>query len=163
MILYLGTSSLIQLYVTEAGTESVKGWAGAAEMVATARIAYTETMSAFDIRFKKGDITATDLEKVTERFSLDWERIVKVDFDDREAGRFIRTYGLTRFGAIHLSAAKLILAAQETHNLRVALFFSSADQRLCKAAAAEGLRVLRPNHCTGTKGGAQWPIFATPA
>lgn len=145
MILYLGTSSLIQIYAKEQETEATKAWVEAAEIVATARIAYTETMSALDIRFKRGDITVVDYEKVVERFSLDWQHIVKVDFDDLETGRLIKTYGLTRFGAIHLSTAKLILAAQEMYNLSVNLFFLSADEALCKAAAAEGLTILRTN------------------
>ena len=154
MILYLGTSSLIQLYADEPDSEAIRGWVRAAEIVATCRIAYTEVMAAVDLRFRKGHLTEDDYNLVSQRFSEDWERIVKVDFDDYEAGRFVKQYGLTRFGALHLSAAKLLV--QEYDRQRAeregigalyngSLFFLSVDEKLCKAAASEGLRIL-PSH-----------------
>ena len=152
MILYLGSSSLIQLYVRETHSEELKGWVRVAEIVATCRIAYTEIMSALNIRFRKGDLSKDDYDLVVKRFSEDWKDIAKVDFDDLEAGSLIEKYGLTRFGALHLSAAKLILGEYKKHNCSsglenkrptdIALFFSSEDQGLCGGAIAEGLKVL---------------------
>ena len=72
-----------------------------------------EVMSALDIRFRKGDLSKDDYDLVVERFSEDWKDFAKVDFDDLEAGNLVKKYGLTRFGAIHLSAAKLILREHE--------------------------------------------------
>jgi uncharacterized protein with PIN domain len=153
MILYLGTSSLVKLYVDEPFSETIKGWARTAEIVATSRIAYTEMMSALDIRFKKGNLSKEAYDLVAKWFSEDWQHFAKVDFDDYEAGNFINKYDLTRFGAIHLSSAKLIQRAYQKQNLDfetlnkgqfdIDFFFSSADEKLSgAAAAAEGLRVL---------------------
>jgi predicted nucleic acid-binding protein len=152
MIIYLGSSSLIKLYTKESHSEEIRNWVRGAEIVATSRIAYMEVMSALDIRFKKGDLSKDDHDLVVKRFSEDWKDLAKVDFDDVEAGNLVKKYGLTRFGAIHLSAAKLILREHERHKRSsgmedkrptdIALFFSSEDQGLCEAAISEGFKVL---------------------
>jgi uncharacterized protein len=152
MILYLGTTSLMTLYARESRSDAVRDWVRAAEIVATCRIAYPEIVSALDIRFRKGDISAGDFDRAMSAFSSDWEHFVRLDFDDKEAGEFVKKYGLTRFGALHLSSAKLVLSAHEQrittptdHNgsrSSLTLFFSSADPVLLRAAAAEGLKVL---------------------
>jgi predicted nucleic acid-binding protein len=138
MILYLGTSSLVKLYVEENYSDVVREWVGEAEIVATCRVAYTEMISALELRFKQKDLSKNEYDHVTKRFSQDWLNFAVVDFDDREAGLLVKKYGLTRFAAMHLSAAKLI--KKEHHD--ISLSFSSVDENLCKAAATEGLRVL---------------------
>jgi uncharacterized protein len=152
MILYLGTSALVALYVVEPFSEIIKDLVRAAEIVATSRIAYTEVMSALDIRFKKGDMSRDDYDFAVTGFSKDWQHLAKVDFDDYEAGNFVKKYGLTRFGALHLSAAKLILRECEKQKLDFetlyksrfdfTLLFLTADKNLSKAAAAEGVKTL---------------------
>lgn len=155
MILYLGSSSLVELYTAGQHSESVREWVRAAEIVATCRIAYTEIMSALNIRLRREDLSRKDYDIVVKCFSEDWNNIVKVDFDDLEAGNLIEKYALTRFGALHLSAAKLILAEYEKHKSRskfeninpngISLLFSSKDEALCVAAVNEGLMVLPLN------------------
>ncbi len=152
MILYLGSSSLIKLYAAEEGSGEIADWVRDAEVVATCRIAYTEVISVLDARFRRGDISAEDYKRAIDAFNRDWEFFAKADFDDREAGRLVRERGLTRFGAIHLSAAKLIASEyrrrflsstdNEGFRRRINLFFSSADPGLMEAATAEGLKVL---------------------
>ncbi len=152
MILFLGSSSLIKLYAAEARSREIVDWVRVAEIVATCRIAYTEVISALRIRRDKGDLSDRDYDTVTEQFSKDWQGFVKIDFDDVEAGHLVRKYGVTRFGALHLSAAKLMLKEQERLSLtgsamnngfsRTVLFFLSEDESLCRAAAEEGLKIL---------------------
>ena len=141
MILYLGTSSLVKLYVDEFDSAAVKEWAGDAEILATCRVAYTEAVSAINARMKAGDISEEDGERVVRAFSDDWPHYVVVDFDEIETGRLIRKYGLRRFDAIHLSAALMIKQAGE----KISLCFYSHDPALCAAASSEGLRVLGPS------------------
>jgi predicted nucleic acid-binding protein len=138
MILYLGTSSLVKLYVEENYSDVVKEWVEEAEIVATCRVAYTEMISALELRFKQKDLSKNEYDHIAKRFSQDWLNLAVVDFGDREAGLLVKKYGLTRFAAIHLSAAKLI--KKEHHD--ISLSFSSVDENLCKAAATEGLKVL---------------------
>ncbi len=151
MILYLGSSSLVKLYVEEPFSDLVADWVAVSEIVATCRVAYTEVMSALNIRLRNGDLSREDYERALKGLAEDWPRIAKIDFDELEAGNLIGKYGLSRFAAIHLSATKVIL--NESHRLQGSegvdndhsgktLFFSSTDMELCKAAKAEGLRVL---------------------
>lgn len=138
MILYLGSSSLIKLFVEDTDSKTLRQWVSEAEIIATCRIAYTETVAALDMRFKKGDISAKDYNRVSEAFSRDWNTIAVIDFDDLDAGRLVKKYGLSRLDAIHLSAARKIVSTG--NNVNVA--FSSVSKNLCKAAGSEGLRVL---------------------
>ena len=152
MILYLGTSSLVKLYVDEQYSNVLRSWARVAEILATCRIAYTEVMSALDMRLKSNDLSKEDYEMVIMQISRDWEHFVKVDFNDVGAGTFVKKYGLTRFGAIQLSSAKIIKEEQRkltplfktmyNDHGDMSLFFSSFDPVLCKAAQSEGLMVL---------------------
>jgi len=138
MILYLGTSSLAKLYVKEINSDKVRDWVKNAEIVATCRVAYTEMISALELRVKQNDLSKNDYDLIMKSFSKDWLNFAIIDFDDREAGSLVKKYGLTRFAAIHLSAAKLI--KKEHHDISVS--FSSVDESLLKAASTEGMKVL---------------------
>ena len=138
MILYLGASSLIKLYIEEVSSDVVREWVEQAEIIATCRVSFTEVISAIDLRFRNNDMSKKDYELVTNRFSYDWSNFSAVDFDEFETGRLIQKYGLRRLDAIHLSAAKLI----KNNRDNIHLYFSSASIELCKTAVAEGLRAL---------------------
>jgi uncharacterized protein len=138
MILYLGTSSLAKLYVDERYSDIVRGWAEQAEIVATCRVAYMEMISALELKLKQNDLSKNNYELIIKRLSQDWPDFAVVDFDEREAGGFVKKHDLNRFAAIHLSAAKIIKKSHDD----ISLSFSSVDEKLCKAAVAEGLKVL---------------------
>ncbi len=140
MILYLDTSSLVKLYVQEPHASLVKKWTQEAEIVATCRIAYPETMSAINRRFRQGDLAEKEHEFLISKFSREWGRFVAVDFDELKAGRLVQLYGLRGFDAVHLSAAKLLKDSQDN----ISLSFSSFDEKLNESASAEGLTVLSP-------------------
>jgi uncharacterized protein len=138
MILYLGTSSLAKLYVEEINSDKVRYWVENAEIVATCRVAYTEMISALELRVKQNDLSKNDYDLIMKSFSQDWLNFAIIDFDEREAGSLVKKYGLTRFAAIHLSAAKLI----KKNNQDISVSFSSVDDKLRKAASTEGLKTL---------------------
>lgn len=140
MILYLDTSSLVKLYVQEAHTSLVKKWVEEAEIVATCRIAYPETMSAISRRFRQGDLPEKEYDLLIAKFSNEWGQFVAVDFDELEAGRLVNLYGLRGFDAVHLSAAKLLKPSQSN----ISLSFSSFDEKLNVAASTEGFSILAP-------------------
>lgn len=138
MILYLGTSSLVKMYVDETFSDILREWVQLAEIIATCRLAYTETISGLEIRLRGGDISRPDYEKVLKGFNDDWSRYAVVDFDEHDAGRLVKKYGLRRLDALHLSAALLIKKADRS----ASVFFSSADEGLNRAASAEMLKVV---------------------
>jgi uncharacterized protein len=138
MILYLGTSSLVKLYAEEEHSELVREWVRDAEIVATCRVAYTEMISALELRFKQDEISQDEYDLIVKKFSQDWLNFAIVDFDERDAGLLVKKYGLKRFDAIHLSTVNLI--KKEYHD--GSLSFSSASESLRNAAAQEGFKVL---------------------
>jgi predicted nucleic acid-binding protein len=139
LILYLDTSSLVKLYVEETHSTRVRQWVEKSELVATCRIAFPETVSALDRRFRSGDFTRSVYERLLSGFSGDWPHFVVTDFDEQEAGRLVRKYGLRGFDAVHLSSAGMIRGGAD-----LTLSFSSFDEKLNHAAIAEGFIVLLP-------------------
>ncbi len=140
MILYLDTSSLVKLYVTEAHSGLVRAWAEEAEIIATCRVAYPEMMSALNRRFKVGDLDKQDYNVLVKAFSGEWQRFAVVDFDEFAAGRLVAAYGLRGFDAVHLSAAGLLRSSGNSP----AMAFSSFDEKLNSAAVREKFTVLHP-------------------
>ena len=138
MILYLDTSSLVKLYVTEAHSGLVSAWAEEAEIIATCRVAYPEMMSALNRRFKTGDLEKRDYDQLVKAFSGEWRRFAVIDFDEIAAGRLVAAYGLRGFDAVHLSAAWLLRSSGNAP----AVAFSSFDEKLNNAALAEKFTVL---------------------
>lgn len=140
MILYLDTSSLVKLYIEETHSNAVREWVREAEIVATCRIAYPETISALNRRVRAGDLSKRVYRDVAHAFSLDWRNIATIDFDEIEAGRLAEKHGLRGLDAVHLSSAKLL----KERRGRISLAFSSFDEPLNEAAVSEKLAVLRP-------------------
>ena len=138
MILYLDTSSLVKLYVSEVHSGLVRSWAEEAEIIATCRVAYPEMMSALNRRYKTGDLVKKDYDVLVKTFSREWRRFAVIDFDEIAAGRLVAAYGLRGFDAVHLSAAALL----RTSGNAPVVVFSSFDDKLNKAAAAEKFTVL---------------------
>ena len=141
MILYLDTSSLVKLYITESHSGLVRAWVEEAEIIATCRVAYPEMMSALNRRFKAGDLEKRDYDLLVKAFSGEWQRFAVIDFDEIEAGRLAALYGLRGFDAVHLSSAGLLRSLGNA----AAVAFSSFDEKLNSAAAAEKFTVLLPN------------------
>jgi predicted nucleic acid-binding protein len=138
MILYLGATSLVKLYSEEDHSDTVREWVKEAEIVATCRVAYTEVISALELKYREKDLSKSEYDLIVKKFSQDWLNFAIIDFDERESGLFVKKYGLTRFDAMHLSAAKLI--RKESRD--ILLSFSSVDESLRRAAVAEGISVL---------------------
>ncbi len=138
MILYLDTSSLVKLYITESHSGLVRAWAEEAEIIATCRVAYPEMMSALNRRFKAGDLEKRDYDQLVKVFSGEWRRYAVIDFDELAAGRLAAAYALRGFDAVHLSAAWLLRSSGNAP----AVAFSSFDEKLNSAAVAEKFTVL---------------------
>jgi predicted nucleic acid-binding protein len=140
VILYLDTSSLVKLYITESHSALVRAWAEEAEIIATCRVAYPEMMSALNRRFRAGDLGKRDYDLLVKAFTGERRRFAVIDFDEIAAGRLAAEYGLRGFDAVHLSAAGLLRSSGNAP----AVAFSSFDEKMNNAAAAEKFTVLHP-------------------
>jgi len=108
--------------------------------IATATIAYAETYSGLARRHRDGDLPARDYETASAQFERDWAGYLRIRLDEDvlDAARLvIQRHALRAFDGIHLASA-LTLQSRWDETVVVA----AADQRLLRAAAAEGLATL---------------------
>jgi len=137
MILYLETSNLVKIYVLEQGTENILNLVHEAETVATSIVTYAESRAAFARKWREKDLGDKDHAKIKTDLRRDWNRYYIIDIFDETvklAGDLAETHGLRGFDAIHLASAVILARAVDAP-----ITFSSADLKLCQAAAKENL------------------------
>ena len=133
MTLYLDTSSLVKLYVTEAGSETVRTLVGDATVVATSAVAYAETRAALARLRREGVLTPSKAATAKREFEEQWPTYLALDATDalcRAAGELAEKYSLRGFDSIHLASFAEITRRAGTAGAR----FSSFDDRLNQAA-----------------------------
>ncbi len=138
MSVYLDTSALIKLYVSEPGSTEVARWVAGAARVATSRVAYPEARAGLARRAREGALSPADHRSCVRDLDRDLASLVIVEIDAalaRLAGELAVKRALRGFDAIHLaSAITLRAAAPEFKALGV------FDARLEAAARTEGFR-----------------------
>jgi len=131
--LYLDTSSLVKLYVSEAGSVVVRQLVGDAKVVATSVVAYAETRASLARLRRTGALTTSQLTSAKREFEEQWPTYLTLDATDslcRAAGELAERYGLRGFDSIHLAS----FAEVARRARRDATQFSSFDDRLNQAA-----------------------------
>lgn len=134
MILYADTSSLVKLYVEEAGSDAVRELVRKADMVASCRVALPEMVSALTRRHHNRQIETPVYELLIQAVHNDWKHLVALEFDEQLAADLVKRHALRGYDAVHLASA-----VQLSNNDQVNMVFSSYDQQLMQAANAEGL------------------------
>ena len=140
MILYLDTSALVKLYVSEPGSAEVRRLVEAADAAATSWVAYAETRAAFSRALREQVTSPEDHIQRVGQFNQDWESTLRVELLPliaRNAGDLTEVYGLRGFDAIHLASALWL-----RDKCGVALAFVAYDRRLAEAAARAGLSII---------------------
>ena len=133
MNLYLDTSSLIKLCISEAGSESVLEAVDEAAVVATSPVAYAETRAAFARLRREGALTASLFAAAKREFEEQWPAYLTVKVTGAlcyTAGALAETYGLRGLDSIHLASFAEMASRGGVARAR----FSSFDDRLNKAA-----------------------------
>ena len=138
MILYLDTSSLVKLYVTETHSEEVHRWVRGTPVAATSRVAYPETLAALARRRREDDLDAKSYQAAKSSFLAQWRDFAIIDLNEEMAGDLAIGHALRGLDAIHLAAA--LELRQDMEGTAVA--FTAFDARLVRAAEAEGFLVL---------------------
>ncbi len=147
---YMDTSALIKRYVDEVGS----GWLRATldarppPSIIVVHLTIVEVTSALTRRAREGTLTLTDYAQVQNAFRADclndYEIVTAIgDIIDR-ANHLLEQHPLRAYDAVHLATA-VIANHQLLANNLVPLIFLSADDRLNRAATAEGLAVDNPN------------------
>jgi len=138
LILYLDTSALVKLYVSEEGSADVRRRVDRAEKIATSRVAYAEARSAIARRHREGYITSSGLRRAVLALDRDMSAFVIVELNEilaHLAGDLAERHALRGFDAIHLASA-----VELSHLLGTPPTFLTYDDRQARAAASEGLQ-----------------------
>ena len=141
MILYLDTSALVKIYVTEPFREPVVSAMQEAEAVASHRLAYVEAHAAFACALSDGKLTEGQLEAVKREFRADWENYLQVGTSQpliQRAADLAEAFHLRACDSVHLAAAD-VLHTQSGETVLFACF----DRKLNRAAAVLGLSSLK--------------------
>jgi predicted nucleic acid-binding protein len=136
--LYLDTSSLVKLYLSEPGSDSVEELVGRATVLTTSVVAYAEGRAAFAKLRRIRDITSAAATSMATRFDADWGRVMAIEVTAplaRRAGQLADRFDLRGFDAIHLASFELIL---ERAGDQDEVHFSSGDATLSRAAKRLG-------------------------
>ena len=137
MTLYLDTSSLMKLYVDESDGDRIQALVGAADVVVTSALAYSEARATLARRRRERLMTASEAASARDRLDADWARFVVVACGHelaRAAGHLADRHGLRGADAVHLASFEDLLARCPDDDIR----FSSADARLNRAAKRLG-------------------------
>lgn len=137
MILYLGTSAVVKLYVEGFASAHVRDAVEDAQTVATSLIAYGDARAAFARARREVRLAPPAYRRVVRDFDRDWERYLALEVTEslvRRAAMLAERRSLKGYDAIHLASA---LSLQDRADAAVA--FLAFDDRLSTSARREGL------------------------
>jgi len=147
---YLDTSALIKRYVDETGSPWLRALLDTQPRpsIVLVHLVIVEVTSALARRVREGVLTDVEYAQAQNAFRADclrqYELVTAVDDVIDQANRLLEKYPLRAYDAVHLATAvvsnRYLLA-----NELAPLVFISADDRLNRAASAEGLAVENPN------------------
>src|SRR5262249_18572816 len=104
--LYLDTSSLVKLYVTETGSDVVRQLVAEANVAGTSVVASPEPRAALARLRRERALTAAALTSAKRDFEHQWPTYLTLDATDslcRAAGELAEQYGLRGFDSLHLA------------------------------------------------------------
>lgn len=108
MILYLDTSALVPLLVSEPASEfCVELW-DRADRVATVRLAYVEASAALAMACRLDRITTRQLSAAGRKLDDLWRAFDVIELEERlmvDAAREARSHALRAYDAVHCAAA----------------------------------------------------------
>ena len=142
---FLGTSALVKIYIQEEGSLKMLRLVesqDAAQFIIL-DVALVEFRSAIRRRERQGDIRAPDADRVLKQIEENASSFYLMQPSNsavmEEASRLLDSHPLKAYDAIQLAGC---LVART--GVVPPLYFVCADDRLCEAAAYEGLNVINP-------------------
>jgi predicted nucleic acid-binding protein len=144
LILYLDTSALVTLYVSEETSARARRTTRRADQVVTSLLAYPETLAAFSRRAREGTLTTTQHDAAGAAFRAAWSSWSRIPLDKRllpEISRLLKLYPLRGGDAVHLASAVLVRRRLSESESDDEILFACNDEPLRRAAEADGFRV----------------------
>lgn len=137
MILYLDTSALIKLYVSEDGTDTIRDAVKLASVVAASRVSYVEARAALARAQRESRIEKQDLGHAVTGLKEDWKRFLVLEVTAelvRRAGDLAEEHALRAYDALQLASALIL-----KDGISAEVSFLSFDEDLSHAAKSAGL------------------------
>ena len=141
MLLFCDTSSLLKLFIEEAGSATVRRLVQGST-VAVASLAYAESHATFARQHREGILKADQLASLKRQFEVAWAEFLEVHFGSRPQSRIAglcQSWPLRGADAVHVACA----LACEDEGLQV--LFVTSDRRQLAAAVGEGLTAVDPS------------------
>lgn len=141
-MLFLDTSALVKVYISEPGSERMREAAAGDEPKVASVLAFAEMHATFARRRREELLTPSELEQVQRDFGDDWERLTRISVGDavlRLVPGLCERHPLRGADAVHLASALLL------HKEGLKVVFACSDRNLLGSAVAEGLRVFDPS------------------
>ena len=140
MIAYMDTSILVKNYLEEAGSPEASRLWREVDTVIVSRVAYAEAICALHRKKRQGRLSDDVFTAACRAFRRDWYTLDHVEVSpdlDVVIDRVSARHPLRGFDVIHLASALMFRERTQDDFL-----FASADQRLRRAADAEGLQTF---------------------
>jgi predicted nucleic acid-binding protein len=140
MTVYIDTSALMKLHVTEFGSADVRAWVETGGVLVTARITYAEARAALAHSHRLGVLSRSDLRRAVTELDAVWNGYTIVEVSPAlvlRAGQVAEEHALRSYDAVQLAAAL------DARPVASEYLFASFDLQLNAAAAREGLRLVR--------------------
>lgn len=133
MRIYIETSSLLKLLITEVGTDATRSLWGDATFVATSRLTHVEARAALAAAARRARITSKEHAGAKDTLEMFLDDMFIIELDSAiatMAGDVAERWSLRAYDAVHLAAAQ---------NLAVDdLVFATWDRDLARAGRASG-------------------------
>lgn len=148
MSYYLDTSAMLKRYVNEPGSLWLRAQMATATALIVSQLLIVEAVSAFNRRVREGALSPANYRRVRDMFYEDCRtayQIVPLTASIVDlACTLLEHHPLRAYDAVHLATALTVQQSLQRRGLSP-LVFLSADDRLNRAAKAEGLAVDNPN------------------
>ena len=132
MTAFLDTTALLALYLDEAGSLKIRGYAEIADRRCVCSIAWLEAHGALRRRIREGRTSEANARRTLERLAADSGSFTRIHVDDslaRLAGALAERHELDGVAALQVAAA--LVEGRRGHAVR----FLTLDERLAAAAA----------------------------
>lgn len=143
MILFLDTSALVKLYITETDSVAIHAAVQQADAIAVTRIAWAEACAAMARRARENPQDESALLAAKKALAKDWIHYVVVEVSQpvvERAGEYAETFALRAYDSIQLATASEILIDAPGQ-----VAFACFDHRLNKAAKLLGMQLILPH------------------
>ena len=139
-MIFVDTSALVKLYLTESGSEEMVALALRSKMAASV-LTYAEVHATLARMCRTGDLSVNECAELSEAFEEDWAAMTRLPLDTRTLNLIP---DLCTRHPLRASDSVQLASAVSLREGGLDVDFVCSDERLKSAGAAEGFAVVDP-------------------